>query len=272
MMATLDDAIPTRGRFRGRVAVVTGAARGIGRAVALRLAREGAEGVVVLDVRREEGRETVRLVEEAGGPAPSRALFVEADVSRAEQVEAAAERVRREFGRCHVLVNDAGISGRPIGDGPVHRCSLETWERVLAVNLTGVFLSSRSFIPLMMEEGGAVVSIASDDALLGSLPPTDTHAYSASKGGVIALTRAMAVSYAASRIRVNAVAPGWVATPMTADLRSDPQMAARLAAACPLNRIATAEEIAGAVAFLASDDAAFVTGVTLPVEGGSTVW
>ena len=261
------------GRLHGKVAVVTGAARGIGRAVALRFAEEGARAVVVLDVRREEGQETVHLVDEIGRRTGARGVFVAADVSRPEQVEAAARRVRDELGRCDVLVNNAGISGRPIGDGPVHRCSLEAWERVIAVNLTGVFLCSKYFVPLMMEGGGgAIVNVASDEALIGAPPPTDTHAYSASKGGVVALTRAMAVSFAPYRIRVNAVAPGWVATPMTADLLADPKEAARVAAACPLNRVATPQEIAGAVLFLASDDASFVTGAILPVEGGSTAW
>lgn len=262
----------TRLRFQHRIAVITGAARGIGRAIALQLAAEGAAAVVILDIREPEGRETARLVEEAGRPWGTQGLFLKTDVTQAAEVQAAAEEVKARYGRCHVLVNDAGISGRHVGDGPVHACSLEAWERVLAVNLTGVFLSSKFFIPLMLEQGGAVVNISSDDALLGSLPPTDTHAYSASKGGVIALTRAMAVSYAQAGIRVNAVAPGWVATPMTADLRSDPKMLARLAGACPMNRVASPEEIARSVAFLASDDASFVTGVTLPVEGGSTVW
>lgn len=212
------------------------------------------------------------MVDGIGRRTGARGLFVAADVSRPEQVEAAARRIRAEFGRCDVLVNNAGISGRPIGDGPAHRCSLEAWERVLAVNLTGVFLCSKYLVPLMMEGGGAIVNVASDEALIGASPPTDTHAYSASKGGVVALTRAMAVSYAPYRIRVNAVAPGWVATPMTADLLSHPKEAARVAAACPLNRVATAEEIANAVLFLASDEASFITGAILPVEGGSTAW
>ena len=255
------------------MAVVTGAARGIGRAVALRFAEEGAHGVVVVDVRHEEGRETVRMVDEIGRRTGCRALWVPADVSLAEQVEGLAQQVGAEFGRCDILVNNAGISGRPIGDGPVHRCSLDAWMRVLAVNLTGVFLCSKHLIPLMMRSGGgAVVNVASDEALVGAPPPTDTHAYSASKGGVVALTRAMAVSYAPHRIRVNAVAPGWVATPMTADLLADPKEAARVAAACPLHRVATPEEIASAVLFLASEEASFITGVVLPVEGGSTAW
>lgn len=261
------------GRLHGKVAVVTGAARGIGRAVALRFAEEGARAVVVLDVRQEEGHETVRMVDEIGQSTTTRGLFMAVDVSRPEQVEAAARRVEAEFGRCDVLVNDAGISGRPIGDGPVHRCTLEAWERVIAVNLTGVFLCSKYFVPLMMRGGGgAVVNVASDEALVGAPPPTDTHAYSASKGGVVALTRAMAVSFAPHRIRVNAVAPGWVATPMTADLLSDPAEAARVSAACPMGRVAAPEEIAAAVLFLASDEASFVTGAVLPVEGGSTAW
>lgn len=252
--------------------MVTGAARGIGRAIAVELAREGAAAVVALDVLEEDGRATARLVAEAGRGAGTQGLFIKADVTRPEELEGAAAEVRNRFGRCHVLVNNAGISGRHVGDGPVHACSPEAWERVLAVNLTGVFLASRAFIPLMLEEGGAVVNIASDDALQGSLPPNDTHAYAASKGGVIALTRAMAVSYAQAGIRVNAIAPGWVATPMTADIRSDPQVAARLAGASPLGRIASPEEIARAVVFLASEDASFVTGAMLPVEGGATIW
>ncbi len=253
--------------------MVTGAARGIGRAVALRFAQEGAQAVVVVDVREEEGRQTQQMVGEIGRRTGCRSLWVGADVSVPEQVEAMAQEVAARFGRCDVLVNNAGISGRPIGDGPVHRCSLEAWMRVLAVNLTGVFLCSKYLIPLMIQGGGgSVVNVASDEALVGASPPTDTHAYSASKGGVVALTRAMAVSYAPHRIRVNAVAPGWVATPMTADLLADPKEAARLADACPLQRVASPEEIASAVLFLASGEASFITGVVLPVEGGSTAW
>lgn len=261
------------GGLEGKVAVVTGAARGIGRAVALALARRGASAVVVLDVREQEGEETARLVQEAGAPAGTRGLFRAVDVSAPRQVEEAARWVESALGRCDVLVNNAGISGRPIGDGPVHRCTLEAWERVIAVNLTGVFLVSRYFVPLLMRSGGgAVINVASDEALVGAPPPTDTHAYAASKGGVVALTRAMAVSLAPHRIRVNAVAPGWVATPMTADLLADPAEAERIARACPMGRVAVPDEIASVVAFLASDEASFMTGAIVPVEGGSTAW
>ncbi|WP_272999814.1 SDR family NAD(P)-dependent oxidoreductase [Hydrogenibacillus schlegelii] len=258
-------------RFVGKVAVVTGAARGIGREVAVRLAAEGARAVFLLDVREAEGREAERAVGEAGRAFGTVARWLRVDVADPGEVEQAATAVRAAFPSIDVLINNAGTSGRPLGDGPVHRVAVETWAKVLAVNLTGVFLVSRAFIPLMLERGGSIVNVASDDALVGQAAPNDTHAYTASKGGVLALTRAMAVSYAPG-IRVNAVAPGWVRSPMTEDLFARPDIGERLAAASPLGRAAEPGEIAEAILFLASDAASFITGTTLVADGGATIW
>jgi NAD(P)-dependent dehydrogenase (short-subunit alcohol dehydrogenase family) len=172
--------------------------------------------------------------------------------------------------RLDVLVNAAGLSGRRLGDGPVDVCSEEGWDAVLDANLKSVFLCCKHAVPLLRERGGgAVVNIASVLALVGGDADFATHAYAASKGGVVALTRAMAVTYAPERIRCNVVAPGLIATPMSARAQADAGIRARLAALQPLTAdFGSAEDVAGAVLYLAT--APFVTGAVLTVDGGWT--
>ncbi len=255
------------GLLAGKTALITGGAGGIGSEMCRLFAQAGAR-VAFCDIDVDRG---VRLEEEliqSGLPV----RFIAADVTAPEQVRQMVETITAE-GPLHILVNNAGISGRPIGDGPVTDCTETAWARVLAVNLTGPYLVSRYALPAIIRAGGgAVIHIASDDALVGPLPPYDTHAYCASKGGLLALTKAMAVSYAPNGVRVNAICPGWVASPMTADLRQDPGVYAELVSRHPLGRLATPFDIAAAALFLASDAASFITGVILPVEGGATSW
>jgi NAD(P)-dependent dehydrogenase (short-subunit alcohol dehydrogenase family) len=255
-------------RLDGRVAIVTGAAVGIGAAIARRLAREGAR-VVVADVKVDEGTATVTALCHLG----TEALFVKTDVSDAGQALAMVGQAIDAFGRLDVLVNNAGIPGPPV---ELDALEPDDWDRVLAVNLRGPFLCAKYAIPHVERSGrGAIVNIASTFGLVGA---HTSSAYAASKGGVIALTKQLAVDLGPRGIRVNAVCPGYVYNDMDARrTRMTPEsaaanLAAREAAAAlqPLGRQGSTEEIAAAVAFLASDDAAFVTGAILPVDGGCT--
>jgi len=256
------------GLLAGKTALITGGAGGIGSEMCRLFAQAGAR-VFFCDIALERGQQLEAELKAAGLPVE----FIPADVTSPQQVQRMVERVTAADGPLHILVNNAGISGRPLGDGPVTECPEEAWHQVLAVNLTGPYLVSRYAVPAIIRAGGgAVIHISSDDALVGPRPPYDTHAYCASKGGLIALTKAMAISYAPHRVRVNAIAPGWVASPMTADLRQDPDKYAELVARHPLGRLGTPWDIAAAAVFLASDAASFITGVVLPVEGGATSW
>ncbi len=255
-------------RLEGRVAIVTGAATGIGRAVARRLGGEGAR-VAVVDRRHEAGESTARALREGGGEA----RFVACDVADAAQVRAMVESVVAAWGRIDVLVNNAGIPGAAV---PADELNAEDWDRVIAVNLSGVFLCAKHAIPHLRANGrGAIVNVASTFGLVGAHA---SPAYCASKGGVIALTRQLAVDYGPHGIRVNAVCPGYVDNDMDerrarmAPAAAARHLAARQAAAAlqPLGRQADVGEIAAAVAFLASDDAAFMTGAIVPVDGGCT--
>ncbi len=250
------------GRLAGKVALISGAARGQGAAEARLFAREGAS-VLLGDVRREEGRAVAREIAAEGGRAAFRFLDVTVESDWAEAVAQA----ERELGGLDILVNNAGILGRP----GILETSLELWERVVAVNQTGPFLGMRAAIPALRRRGGgSIVNISSALAVVGY---GESASYTAAKGALSALTRTVAIEFARERIRVNVVHPGVIDTPMIDDAMGD-DLAAREAqtGVAPLRRIGRAEEMAAAVLYLASDEASFVTGASLAVDGGLTVW
>jgi NAD(P)-dependent dehydrogenase (short-subunit alcohol dehydrogenase family) len=237
------------GRLAGKVCVITGAAGGIGAAAAETFAREGAH-VVGVD-----------LLEHSVGE-----LALQADVADEPSVEAVHQRVRRELGRIDVLFNNAGIS--PTEDASVLETPLETWERVQAVNLRSVFLCCKHGIPHLLESGGgSVINTASFVAVLGSA--TSQISYTASKGGVLALSRELGVEFARRGVRVNALCPGPVDTPLLQELYAlDPQQAARRLIHAPMGRFGRADEIANAALFLASEESSYVNATAFVVDGG----
>jgi len=243
-------------RLEGRTAVVTGAGSGIGLATALRFADEGAN-VVAVDVDVDAGD---KAADEAGG------VFVQADVTDAEDVARAFHVAFETYGSVDIAFNNAGIS--PPEDDSILSTGLDAWRRVQEVNLTSVYLCCREAIPYMRRQGkGSIVNTASFVAVLGSA--TSQISYTASKGGVLALSRELGVQFAREGIRVNALCPGPVNTPLLTELfAADPERAARRLVHVPLGRFAEAAEIAAAVAFLASDDASFITASTFLVDGG----
>ncbi|MFD2494152.1 3-oxoacyl-ACP reductase [Amycolatopsis jiangsuensis] len=243
-------------RFEDRVVVITGGASGIGLAAARRLADEGAK-VVIADVTPEQGK---AAADEVGG------RFVQTDVTDAEQVDALFQATVDEFGTVDVAFNNAGIS--PPEDDSILTTGIEAWEKVQRVNLTSVYLCCKAVLPHMQRQGkGAIVNTASFVAVLGAA--TSQISYTASKGGVLAMTRELGVQFARENIRVNALCPGPVNTPLLEELfAKDPERAARRLVHVPLGRFAEPEEIAAAVAFLASDDASFITASQFLVDGG----
>ncbi len=248
------------GRLAGRTALITGAGSGIGREAATLFAREVAN-VVVADLDAEGGRETVEAVAAVG----ARAHFAATDVSVADAVEGAVRDAERLYGGLHVLFNNAGIF--PDEDGLPVDTSEAVWDRVMAVNLKGVFLGCKFGIPALLRAGGgSIINTASFVAVMGAA--TAQIAYTASKGGVLALTREIAVAYAAQGIRANALCPGPVNTPLLEALLADPDARARRMVHVPMGRLAEAAEIARAALFLASEDAAYVNGTTFLVDGG----
>jgi 3-oxoacyl-[acyl-carrier protein] reductase len=242
--------------FKGKTALVTGAARGIGRAIALELARGGAS-VALNDVNEAAAAEAVELAQKAGAP---KAKFYKFDVADPAACDAAVEAVVAEFGGLHVLVNNAGISL----DALLLRFKDEDWKKTLDINLTGAFNLMRSAArPLIKAKGGAIVNIAS---VVGEMGNSGQAAYSASKGALIALTKTVARELASRNVRVNAVAPGFIDTPMTQAL---PEAAkTKMFEAIPLARLGTPQDIADCVAWLSSDKASYVTGAVIRVNGG----
>ncbi len=248
------------GRVDGKIALVTGGGSGIGRATALVFAREGAK-VVVTDVVVEGGEETVRLIKAAGGEA----LFVKADMAKAAEVEVMVNKAVATYGRLDCAHNNAGIEGAM---GTTTDYTEQDWDRVIRINLTGVWLCMKYEISQMLKQGGgAIVNTASGAGLVG-VPRMP--AYVASKHGVVGLTKTAALEYAKSGIRVNAVCPGVIQTPMVERVTGRrPGMVERMVAAEPIGRMGRPEEIAEAVVWLCSDAASFVTGLPMAVDGGA---
>jgi len=248
------------GRVSGKVALITGGGSGIGRATAIVFGREGAK-VAIADYNRDGGEQTVRMIKDAGG----QALFIEANVAIAKQAEAMIAKTIETYGRLDCAFNNAGIEGQ-VGAN-IADCSEDNWGRIIAVNLTGVFLCMKYEIPQMLKQGGgSIVNTASAAGLVGL--PGGT-AYVASKHGVAGLTKSAALEYAKSGIRINAVCPGFIRTAMVERVIDGGSISEEaMIASEPIGRIGKPEEIANVVLFLCSDDASFVTGLPMPVDGG----
>ena len=249
------------GVLDGKSAIITGAATGIGRATALLFARAGAR-LTLADARGEELARTVAEVRSAGG----QAVPVIADLARPEDC-AAVVAAAGAGGRLDVVFNNAGVGTMVVG-GTVESISLEHWDLAQNVNVRAIYLLSRAAVPHMRGAGGAIVNIASVSAFHGSVE-RPTHAYAASKGAVLALTRAMAASYGRDGIRVNAICPGTIRTRLTADIVDRVERSAKEGRGIPLGRVGEPEDIARCALFLASDDASFVSGAAIVADGGA---
>ncbi len=247
------------GRLDNKVTIITGAGMGMGQAAAILFAKEGAR-VVVVDWVAEAGEETVRMIKEAGGEA----MFVKTDVSKAEDVENMVKETINTYGKLDVIYNNAAIIGET---SFTENCSEENWDRIMAINLKGVFLGMKYAIPEMLKTGGG--SIVNTASQCGDRGTRNLCAYCASKGGILALTRVTAMELARKKIRVNALNPGIIASPMVLKMSKAEQEG--FASIIPQGRLGKPEEVAYAALFLASDESSHVTGHTLVVDGGIEV-
>lgn len=254
-------------RLEGKTAIITGAGSGQGRASALLFAEQGAN-VVIAEWNEEAGKKVEKEITEAG----NKAIFFKTDISSEENVQQLVSAVQDKYGSIDILFNNAGIgfsSRSKYTMASILETPLDDWNSILGINLNGTFLMSKYVIPVMIEQGKG--SIINNSSLNGIIGVTGADAYTASKGGVVALTRVMAADYGKHNIRVNCICPGAINTPMISEVLDVPEIAKNYETG-PLGRVGEPEEIAGAALFLASDDASYVTGVVLPVDGGwSTV-
>ncbi|MFQ5665558.1 MAG: SDR family NAD(P)-dependent oxidoreductase [Candidatus Binatia bacterium] len=252
-------------RLGGKAGVITGGGSGIGRASAILFAREGAN-VIVADWNRERAEETVRMIRAGGG----QAALAHTDISREDQVQAMIHACLEQFGRLDFVYNNAAIDGLHQGvENYVTEQTLENWNYMLSINLAGVFLGCKHAIPEMVKRGGgSVLSTASIAAVRGSSYPI--HTYTAAKGAITALTRAMAAAYGPDQVRVNVILPGAVRTNMS-DNYENPEVRQFMENLAPLRRIGDPEDIAYCALYLASDESRFVTGQTFIVDGGASI-
>lgn len=244
--------------LKNKVVLVTGAASGIGRAIAMVAAREGAR-LVLSDIDAHAGQETVKQVRALG----AEVLFAASDVGKPEDAQALVDQALAHYGQLDVACNNAGIGGATalLADYP-----LDAWAQVINTNLSGVFFGMKAQIPAMLRSGGgAIVNTAS---ILGMVGMATAPAYTAAKHGVIGLTKAAAIAYSGQGLRINAIGPGFIHTPMINALEEDPDVKAALIAAHPIGRLGLPEEVAELVVWLASSRASFVTGAYYPVDGG----
>ncbi|MTH55458.1 SDR family oxidoreductase [Bacillus mangrovi] len=251
------------GRLDNKIAVITGAATGIGKATAEVFAREGAR-VICADLKEDEMKKTVEQIKQNGGEAEA----VELDVSSQDRVMEFADHLKEKYGKIDILFNNAGVDEQ---GGKVHEYPVELFDRIIAVDLRGTFLVSKYLIPLMLENGGSIINNAS---MSGSAADLDRSGYNAAKGGIINFTRAMAIDYARSGIRVNSLSPGTIETPLVDNLVGDRQedMGEKFREAnkwiTPLGRLGRPDEMAKVALFLASDDSSYVTGEDIKADGG----